>query len=78
MVILNTSYNRMDVQLSFDTGFMSVSPAVEFFINVLSAQFRGHTEHRMVHRKACVKSEITFRSSDIATMDEIIVVLPMI
>ena len=56
----------MDVQLSFGTGFMSVSQAVEFFINVLSAQFRGHTEHRMVHRKACVNSEITSGSSDVA------------
>ena len=62
----------MDVQLSFDTGFMSVSLAVEFFMNVLSAQFRGHTEHRMVHRKTCVNSEITSRSSDVAIVDEII------
>ena len=63
----------MDVQLSFGTGFMSVSPAVEFFfINVLSAQFRGHTEHRMVHRKTCVNSEITSKSSDVAFVDDII------
>ena len=31
-----------------------------------------------MHRKACVKSEITSRSSDIAIIDEIIVVFPMI
>ena len=31
-----------------------------------------------MHRKACVKSEITSRNSDIAIIDEIIVVFPMI
>ena len=31
-----------------------------------------------MHRKACVKSEITSRSSDIAIIDEIIVAFPMI
>ena len=41
-------------------------------MNVLSAQFRGHTELRMVHRKTCVNSEITSRSSDVAIVDEII------
>ena len=61
----------MDSQLSFGTGFMSVSPAVEFFINVLSSQFRGHTQHRMVHRKTCVNGEITSRSSDVAIVDDL-------
>ena len=51
---------------------MSVSPAVEFFMNVLSSQFRGYTQHRVVHRKTCVNSEITSKSSDVAIVDVII------
>ena len=44
---------------------------LSFFINVLSSQFQGHTQHRMVHRKTCVNGEITSRSSDVAIVDDL-------